>query len=105
MKVNYSEFDLNRALEDLGEEGIQKVVEKLTAMPLRPPEGKAEINKTVAEYHGITVIDLINSPNYEKLCQQWGDSFYLNILNVMMKMGLNHTQACAVLYYAVNQDA
>jgi len=106
MQLKYSEIELKTALLTIPEDKLNEVVKNLIEKfsEASAPKDKAELNKVIAEFHGISVLDLINSPNYDRLTQEWGDSYYQRIIDIIMESGLNHKQASAILYNGMNAE-
>ncbi len=99
----YTKLDLLVALKT-AEPLIDKLTEKgdlLEPLPGDTDDPK-EQKKAIAEHHGITLMELINSPNYEKLVDEfaeWGTKQYIKRLE---GMGFDHKQSCAILAVGSN---
>lgn len=83
MKLPYSKLDLLVALLSIKEDKIsvekgEEITEEI--LERRLPSDNARINILIAEHNGISVIDLINSPNYQTLCQEYVDSVYTELV-------------------------
>lgn len=58
-------------------------------------ENKAELNKLVAEHNGITVIDLINSTQMEKLINEYKESKFQLSIDIFKSFGFTDKEAWA----------
>jgi len=56
---------------------------------------EAELKKSCAEHHGITLEMLINSPNYEKLMSEFWRSLFHKTLEVLKSNGFSNEEAWA----------
>ncbi len=68
-EIPYDKFELSAAVNsitDLDGEKFAEFATKLGALT-SSEKNRAELNRRVAEYHGIEVVDLVNSPNREAL--------------------------------------
>lgn len=65
---------------------------------------RADMSKdAIAKFHGITVKDLINSPNYEILKSEYEASAVENALEFFRtEIGLDHKEAWAILMMGTN---
>jgi hypothetical protein len=82
MKLPYSQIDLMIALHSIkegqiSEEGAVKIGEEIAK---RIPGEKKKLNKMIAEHNGISVIDLVNSPNYKVLCDEYRDDILRDLV-------------------------
>lgn len=96
--IPYNKIELSLALlalNDVDEELLVKTAEKLK--PLGEKTQK-EINKEVAEDNGITVAELIASPNFEKLISNFEEKKIKAIQKTLMEdLGITDKQAWAVI--------
>jgi len=60
---------------------------------------KAELNKKLAEHNGIEVIDLINSPNYETLKEEYSKSLMMKALDILKEESFSDKEAWALLVF------
>ena len=104
LHIPYNEIELRIALmslESMEEEKINELVSKvnktITEQYGDAAENKAQVNKTVAKLNGITVKDLIDSPNYEKLIQEFRNSVITSIVDSLVNEGLEQKQAWALI--------
>ena len=99
--IPYSKFELTFALGTAGDilEPKQKeLTEKVNAIAAEP-ENKM---KAVAEFIGISLNDLINSPNMDKLIQQFDDYKRDQVMIILKELGLSDKEAWAVFVYIFN---
>lgn len=103
--VPYDEMTLKIALISAGskldEEGLQeKLLENLAPYS---PETPADLNKKIAEHHGISLLDLINSPNFISL----KDDYLLHHLALIRKIykdfGFDDKEAWALMCLSLGQ--
>lgn len=97
--MKYSEFDLRLALIGLeSREGLQEILDRIVADfgGLTCPDG-AEFNRIVAEHHGISVLDLINSPNFLALQEQYRVFMTTKIHDRLVADGFSDKEAWAIL--------
>ena len=110
MKIPYSEMQLltgkvelmrlieqdERGFEEKSEE-VKKEFEALM------PEVKNELNAKVAEFHGITVDTLVNSPNYATLGSEYCEDVFKRLIG-RMKEKLDLTDLQAWTLVAIGQE-
>ncbi|MDI6734523.1 MAG: hypothetical protein QMD50_03510 [Patescibacteria group bacterium] len=100
MKIPYSELDLKIALLGMNDKNFlgKKARDLKKELDAVMPVNKAEMNLKVAEYNGIGLKELINSPNYAALL---GD-YRAHILNTAVgkiekNLKITNKQAWAVI--------
>lgn len=99
LKIPYNSMELRMAVVELNGfpqdeiDVISKKLEKCT----EPLEDKKQINKMIAEDNGITVLELINSNNYEILKEEFQKSFLYKTVDLMEEVGLTNVQAWALI--------
>jgi len=99
LKVPYDEVTLKKSLggasaklEVAGlQEGILERITKTTA------QSQAEFNRFVSEFHGIGVSDLVNSPNYEKLKEDYGVHHVSQIHRIYLESGFTDIESWALI--------
>jgi len=98
-KIPYDEFTLKLALMQISDKLDDPDLQKKLGQELDKlaPGNKSDINKKVAEENGISVKDLIDSPNYEKLKNEYVASMLHKAVDVFIKEGFTEKQAWAVL--------
>lgn len=115
MKIPYDKFQLKMALVGLekkfpGTETEEEMHEKLKMIAddlgdfatKQIPDEKSEINKKIAEFHGIQVVDLLNSPNYQILCDEYiTDIVKQMVSRLKIDLVLNDVEAWAFLARAM----
>jgi hypothetical protein len=93
IKCPYTALELRLATHDVSEEELsdekaQQIVKEFeSAMPHY--KDNATCNQKIAEFHGISVLDLINSPNMDKLKADFFQKDVQLILDIYKKHGLN----------------
>ena len=96
----YDDLTLRLAVISLGDKFTEDIQKNLLS--------KLEVNKpitknVVAEFHGITLEQLINSPNYEILLNEHRESIVKNFLKVVKNEGcFSDQEAWALLILATN---
>lgn len=88
MELPYDELDMLNALKEVQERLISKYPDGL-----EPPQmmkdlaakTEAETKEIIAQYHGISVTDLINSSNYGTLRKEWEEHIMKKVVESMMK--------------------
>jgi len=60
-------------------------------------EDKSVLNKKIAEYNGIEVIDLINSPNYDTLKQEFSETLIHKSIEVLKEETFTDKEAWALV--------
>lgn len=88
MKIPYDWWELRLALLGLDEEKFDK--DKMKEMndtieSVLPKEEVKDLNKRIAEFHGISVEQLINSPNYKVLCSEFIENALRKVAGMVMK--------------------
>jgi len=77
IKCPYNAFDLRMASMSLTDEKIKEAVEGLDdALEEQFKTNEPTILDRVAAYHGISKKDLIDSPNYQILCDQYSTNLF-----------------------------
>lgn len=99
LKAPYSWWEMTSALGGITEEQAKKM-EKLGEETNKAlPANKKEMNTKTAEFHGITVEQLISSPNYQMLCQEFAESLTTDFIKALQeKAGLTEVQAWAACF-------
>lgn len=60
-------------------------------------EDKAELNKQIAVHNGIEVIDLINSPNYETLREEFSQTLIRRAIVILKEESFTDKEAWALV--------
>ena len=58
---------------------------------------KAELNKQIAKHNGIDVIDLINSPNYGTLKEEYSTTLMMKSIDILKEETFSDKEAWAIL--------
>jgi len=58
---------------------------------------KAEMNKKIAQHNGIEVIDLINSPNYETLKEEFSQTLVVRAIAILKEESFTDKEAWALV--------
>ncbi len=100
MKIPYNDLELRIAL--LGIDGEKFTDEKMKEIEKKfkdkLPKQDSELNKKIAEYHGVSAIDLINSPNYKILCVEYQKNILEEFINeIVEKIGITKKQTWALV--------
>ena len=102
LKVPYTKNELLLAvvtaatkLENLSSEKQEELRDSIDGVCEMDQDGN--VNKAVANYNGISVQDLINSPNMAFLIQQWRMVHLNKAVNVMKNFGFEENEAWAML--------
>ncbi|MDO8443273.1 MAG: hypothetical protein Q7S81_03415 [bacterium] len=101
MKIPYSLCELRIALLTLSEDKFteKKMNELQNELAVPPVEQKDRI-KAIAEYHGLIVEKLVNSPNYKVLCQEYDENIVFQLVKKMVeKFGISEKEAWALVAY------
>lgn len=105
MNVPYDKLSLQVAMLSAGNKlvayeaanGEGSLEAKITALGLQSPPSGAELNAQTAAHHGITVPELIGSPNYARLKEEYGEHMTLKVIDAMKDaFGLEDKEAWAV---------
>ena len=103
IKIPYTKKELSEALSSLRDKDFNEAIHeevKQKIMALLPLE-KKEHNKRVAEDNGITVMELINSPNYQTLVEEYEASKMKEMVQIFMKrLDMTEVQAHAMVAIA-----
>lgn len=97
MECPYNEFELKMALISLTDEQIDQV-NKLKTEDIQID------NKRIAEFHDISVLDLINSPNYALLCEKYKELELMKVKAQLESIGLSNKQAWALLVGVIKPE-
>lgn len=102
MKIPYHDLELRLALVEIDakitEEAMDKIGEFIQDIL---PQAKVDMNKLVAEANGISVVDLINSVNYEKLKEEYvDDAFDKLVVKIQEIIECDAKAAWAIVYAA-----
>lgn len=103
IKIPYSSWELRRALLGLPMEKFttEKVAELKAEFPV-PSDGKSGLDRMVAEYHGISVEKLLNSPNYNTLCREYEENILKKLSKKLVeKFGITDKEAWALIVYGL----
>jgi len=58
---------------------------------------KAELNKKIAKHNGIEITDLINSPNYEILKEEFSQTLLLKAIGILKEETFSDKEAWALV--------
>lgn len=98
ISIPYDSLDLRLALMSAGtritEEPMMRIRDKIEAII---PQGKIAQNDRIAEYNGISVDSLINSPNYLTFKKEFQENMMKKCIDVMEKEGFSNKEAYALL--------
>lgn len=86
---------LNKKMEDeaLG----NRIKERLSEFLITD---KADLNKKLAEYNGVGVLDIINSPNYTTLREEFSKTLILRAIDVLKEESFTDKEAWALITLA-----
>lgn len=97
MKIPYDEFDLLMARFSIKIDDPEKAESVCQEAFALMPKSKAEFNEVVAAHNGISVVDLINSPNYKVLGSEYVESIIKIVVEKLKSdLGLTDVQAWSV---------
>ena len=97
INMPYTILELQLAALDINEEQF-KIPEILEINELI--NNKQAINKAVANDNGIDIIDLINSPNYNVLLNEFIEKQIIKVKDSLIKNGFNDKTAWAIIAIA-----
>ena len=106
INIPYSQIELDIALlgvsNKLEDAVATEAMEELVAFfEQKTGKTQAERNIKIAEFHGISVLDLINSPNLTTLVEMFQESRTLEMKTVLMeKLGVSDKESWAIITYA-----
>ena len=97
MRVPYNKVELLSAMSMLSDslfedmDSLQDSLKEIlgVAQPL--------LNLQAADFHGITVVDLINSPNYENLLKSYQESLVFRAVTYLEGQKFTNQEAWAVI--------
>lgn len=91
MKCPYSQFDLLSSKTSL----VKKVEDPEFVLKVKEIDERAEEPSTdnIAKHYGITNLDLINSPNYTKLCDDYYEEKVKWFIKELEAINLTHKEA------------
>jgi len=103
IKIPYTLLELRIALVSFNENKFdEKKLEEIRCEFAIPVYEKKDRNKQVANYHGISLEKLIDSPNYEVLCKEYEESIlYLFVKKLIEKFEITEKEAWAVVVYCL----
>ncbi len=104
MEIPYNNWELRLALigltADLEDE--EKTKELRAEFESRLPKEKKDLNKKIADSNGITAEQLINSPNYQVLHQEYINGVIHDLVNTIKKQfNATDIQAWALIAVAL----
>lgn len=96
MKVPYNEIELMTTLATMDDsillkEDVQDSLRKRFSLT------QAEWNVQAATFHGIAVLDFLNSPNYTTLLQSYRESCVTELVQYLESQGYSHKESWAVI--------
>lgn len=106
IKCPYSKKDLTKIACGLDAKLTEEVKAKLTILVDQMADGmgtKQQVNATVAKENGITILDLINSPNYSLLVQEQYVERTKTFIRNLIDLGLTKKEAFALLAVAAKE--
>jgi hypothetical protein len=85
-------------VEKLIEGKEEAITERLSSLGAQYNDSHADLNKVIAEFHGIGVMDFINSPNMALLQSAYTEHKLLWAIDVLKdEFGLSNKQAWAMI--------
>jgi hypothetical protein len=84
----------SRKMNALGEEVIDDLANKLNAIS---SEDAAEFNKEVAASNGISVLDLVNSPNMAHMQEGYREKCLYKAIDILKSLGFTEEEAWACM--------
>jgi len=98
MECPYTELELKMARLELNKKLSDEDLKKMEEFSARYPTTAKEINKAVAKENGITLDQLIESPNMELMTKRYQDARFKEILTFFKTdLGLTDKQAWGIL--------
>ena len=101
IKCPYNKIEMLTALssvEKLLEGKEEAIAERLSSMGAQHNDSHAGLNRDIAEFHGISVMDFINSPNMALLQAAYTEHKLLWAIDVLKdEFGLSNKQAWAMV--------
>lgn len=100
MKIPYGKNELYITLLGLDDANIsdEKMEELINELEKITSNGKNNLNKAVAEFHGISVEQLIASQNYKVLCDEYMDGIFRKMaVKIREKLNLTDKEAWALI--------
>jgi len=110
MKIPYSEFEMQIAMMKLNDKLAefdkatleQKKQEMQAFTDSLMPKKRAEQNKLTAEYHGISVKQLMASPVYGALCNEYKEDCIRQFVEMIKeKLETTDLEAWAAIYFTL----
>ena len=99
VKSPYNEYDLKLALLGINESLLtDDLINELNS--ISNVKDNVSLQKKVAEYNGIDIITLINSPNYLILVEMYKDNIFKKSLELLESKGFKNDEAWAILVMA-----
>jgi len=96
MHIPYERHEIMMALISL-DDSILNNTNVQDSIRQRLEVKQPELNTNAATFHGITVLDLINSPNYQTLIQQYQESLVLGTVEFLESQGYSNLEAWSVI--------
>lgn len=97
VRLPYTELELRISLLGLDEEILNEELNEKLNNKFGSLNDKADLNKKIAEHNGISVKDLIDSPNYKTLHEEYIDSVTHQVIKELTNAGLEDKQAWALV--------
>ena len=96
--VPYDQLSLRLALlsleSKLNDEKMYRIKDKIEEIV---PKGKLDQNERIAEYNGINLETLINSPNYSTLKKEYIANMLNKAVDIIMEEDFTHKESWAIL--------
>jgi len=96
LKVPYSEIEMMTALASMDDTLLQKS-EVQDSLQQWFSLSQAEWNVQAASFHGVQVLDLINSPNYESLLKAYREKRVLDLVHYLETLGYSNKESWGVI--------
>lgn len=102
IKVPYSLMELRAALIIFDEKDLDEKKMNELAAEFDSVLSADDHNQRIAEYHGISVEQLINSPNYKALCGEYGESVVKEFAKKLKeKFEITDKEAWALVFFCL----
>ena len=99
LKIPYTLWDLRMAMISLDESKFdEKKLKEVEDEFETPSNDKKDLNKQIADHHGISVEKLTDSPNYKVLCQEFQEHKIYQFVNILIsKLEITEKEAWALV--------
>lgn len=105
--IKYTRFEMIEALNEYVDSTTDEemdIIKEVISGIIPKDTTKKEMNVRIAEYNGITVSELISSPNMEYLVENYSINIINDVYEKTIELDMTKIQATSLIYFSSTGD-